>query len=125
MPGGYRCLLGSKALFGSEKARDEASDSYHRFEYKILDSWTDLGLSAVSKLALRIFTLLDPKVVPTLAKAMDEHEVLGLPVPNVNEQSDQLALLALVGLFIQFLEIHDYFKTNEVTKEDAIKILTR
>ena len=34
MPSGMPCSFGSKALFSSEEIRDEASATYHKYEYK-------------------------------------------------------------------------------------------
>ena len=63
MPAPVPCKFGSKVLFMDEPARDAASESYHKFEWKI-DEWVkSAGLSPTARLALRMVFIEPPAVM--------------------------------------------------------------
>merc|ERR1719474_1419177 len=61
------CQFGSLALFGSEEARQAAGQSFHRFEWSILDNLDKMGLLERTRLALRMVTQLRPEDVSRVA----------------------------------------------------------
>ena len=56
-----QCTLGSTATFSSEKARQVANQTYHKYEYRLVEPVKEAGLLPKAKLALRIITTMDPK----------------------------------------------------------------
>merc|ERR1712200_283674 len=50
------CSFGSLQTFGTFEARDEASKSYHRFEWKVLAALQRVGVIERAQLALRMLT---------------------------------------------------------------------
>ena len=65
------CKFGSEALFGSLAARDEASRSYHRHEWRLLPNLDNAGMLERARLALRMVTKLEPDKLARLATLLN------------------------------------------------------
>ena len=65
------CKFGSDELFGSLEARDEASASYHKYEWSILHNLQQANLQERGRLALRMVTQVEPSLFPTLSDLVD------------------------------------------------------
>ncbi|XP_023324875.1 SET and MYND domain-containing protein 4 [Eurytemora carolleeae] len=104
------CRFGSEETFSSEKYRDEASESYHQYEWRILSTLSKVGLLEKGRLALRMITMIKPgdlkKVYDLVQKKKKVEEVeeglrtpvkaFDLPVENVSgEESLLCSVLAL------------------------------
>jgi len=135
MPSGMPCSFGSKALFSSEEIRDEASATYHKYEYKTYEAWRELGLSPYAKLAFRLFTMIPQEQIPEIINGLnlnfnaDENTgtnqfeyVFNLPVDKP-QNGDNLTFAYLVTFMLSCLEEHNYFANNKVTHEDAVILL--
>ena len=82
------CRFGSEETFSSEKHRDEASESYHQYEWRILSTLSKVGLLEKGRLALRMITLIKPgdlkkvyDLVQKKKKKVEEVEEEGLRTP--------------------------------------------
>ena len=109
MAAGVPCNMGSTALFASGDARQEASESYHKYEYKTIDAWKDSDLTEYARLAYRIF-----------ASKHDEIDaILALPSPK----TESFAMICVLKFMLDNLELHGYFDANDekLDKNDALK----
>ena len=132
MPAGMPCTLGSTALFGTEELRDKANATFHKYEYKTLESWKELGLSAYAKLAYRLVTMIPKDQVSKIAKNLDKkseaevseiEQIFNLPVTQPSS-ADTMTYAYLVYFLVMCLEEHQYFD-NKVTQDDVINLLQR
>ena len=132
MPAGMPCTLGSTALFGTEELRDKANATFHKYEYKTLESWKELGLSAYAKLAYRLVTMIPKDQVSKIAKNLDKkseaevseiEQIFNLPVTQPSS-ADAMTYAYLVYFLVMCLEEHQYFD-NKVTQDDVINLLQR
>ena len=69
-----QCTLGSTATFSSEKARQVANQTYHKYEFRLVEPIKLAGLLPKAKLALRIITTMDPKHIKDVVGAESEYE---------------------------------------------------
>lgn len=128
--GGFPCTLGSSIIFRDGNSRDEAIKTYHQHEFKTLEAWKELELSAYARLAFRILTMIPKENIDQVGKNIagkkttnEAEKVLNLPV-NPSCQSDQLSLAFLIAFMVNCLEEHNYFdKTIEM--DVVIDILLR
>ena len=132
MPAGMPCSLGSTALFGTEKLRDQANATFHKYEYRTLESWKELGLSAYAKLAYRLVTMIPKDQVSKIAQNLDKNaeeevseieQIFNLPVTQPCS-ADAMTYAYLVHFLVMCLEEHQYFD-YKVTHEDIINLLQR
>ena len=130
MGGGFPCTLGSTAVFSSQEIRDEVSNSYHKYEYKTLDAWNDMDLTAYARLCFRIFSLIPKEQFSQIYQNVKDkkansslEKVLSLPVTHP-PAADMLTLACLINFMMSVLEIHGYFD-NKISRDDVIKILYR
>ena len=130
MAGGFPCTLGSIATFSTEEAKNEAMKTYHLNEYKTLQDWNDLDLSAYARLAMRLFNMIPKEKITDVANNIsvkkctcEIEEILNLPVDQAS-QSDMLILSCVVNYMLDSLEKHEYFD-NRVEKNHVIKLLLR
>ena len=64
MPGPQPCSLGSLETFSTAEAREEANQTWQRWEWKIRAAMRELGLGPAARLAMRLMTgKKDPKEV--------------------------------------------------------------
>lgn len=135
MPSGIPCKLGSPTLFGSEEARDRASESFHQYEYKATEAFRQAGLTGFAKLAYRIITTIQPEKIGGLVKTLEDKakaneqdkelvDLFRLPIGTVNSR-DALAIIQLVNYFLQCLKEHGYVNSNEEEEEAVIKLVYR
>ena len=131
MPAGMPCTLGSTALFSSEELREKANATFHKYEYRILESWKELGLSAYAKLAYRLVTMIPKDQVSKIAQNLDKktedlseiEQIFNLPVTQPCS-ADAMTYAYLVYFLVMCLEEHQYFD-NKVTQDDVISLLFR
>ena len=132
MPAGMPCTLGSTALFGTEELRDQANATFHKYEYRTLESWKELGLSAYAKLAYRLVTMIPKDQVSKIAQNLDKipegevseiEQIFNLPVTQPCS-ADAMTYAYLVHFLVMCLEEHQYFD-YKVTHEDVINLLQR
>merc|ERR1711963_447125 len=132
MPAGMPCTLGSTALFGTEELRDQANATFHKYEYRTLESWKELGLSAYAKLAYRLVTMIPKDHVSKIAQNLDKipegevseiEQIFNLPVTQPCS-ADAMTYAYLVHFLVMCLEEHQYFD-YKVTQEDVINLLQR
>jgi len=132
MPAGMPCTLGSTALFSTEELRDQANATFHKYEYRTLESWKELGLSAYAKLAYRLVTMIPKDQVSKIAQNLDKipegevseiEQIFNLPVTQPCS-ADAMTYAYLVHFLVMCLEEHQYFD-YKVTHEDVINLLQR
>ena len=132
MGAGIPCTLGSSALFSSQAVRDQATSTYHQYEYKTLETWNELDLSAYARLAMRIFTCIPREKVLQVSKNItdkkaattDVEEILNMPVVPKTSQSEMLGFASLIQLMLRILEEHKYFD-GQIKPNDVITLLYR
>merc|ERR1711963_432163 len=121
-----------EGLFGTEELRDKANATFHKYEYKTLESWKELGLSAYAKLAYRLVTMIPKDQVSKIAKNLDKkseaevseiEQIFNLPVTQ-HSSADAMTYAYLVYFLVMCLEEHQYFD-NKVTQDDVINVLQR
>ena len=90
------CRFGSEETFSSERTRDAASESYHKYEWRILSSLRQAGIAERGRLALRMVTMVKPEEARKMCDLMEKGEkaeveesirtavkAFNLPVENV------------------------------------------
>ena len=103
MAAGVPCNLGSDALFASGDARQEASESYHRYEYKTIHAWKEADLTEYAKLAYRIYA----------TKGNDA--VLALPI----QPTESYAMICVLKFMLDNLDLHGFFDGKNAFKNDG------
>jgi len=114
------CSFGSEVLFGSEEARTEANDTYHKYEWSIVKNLDEQGLLEKTRLALRMITKIDPANISKVAACFDTKikpseeiatavKALGLPVNNATK--DEAFLASVLAIFLtRNLRVSGYVK---------------
>ena len=111
MAAGVPCSMGSTALFASADARQEASESYHKYEYKTVDAWKDSDLTEYARLAYRIFA--SPKT---------SEEIDAISALPTQTKTESYAMICVLKFMLDNLELPGYFDAK-VSKNDALKNL--
>lgn len=128
------CRFGSEETFENEKARDEAAESYHKYEWSILKNLSTQGLQEKARLALRMVTLIDPEDAPAVAKLINTQEVpedrlkmavetFRLPIDNISEEEETLA--SVLGYYLlRNLSVSGYVP-SPAAQTDVYQLLVR
>ena len=122
MAAGVPCNLGSEALFASAEARQEASETYHKYEYKTLDTWKNAGLSEYTRLAYRIFAKIPKDKLNQVLQKQTETEIDSILALDLPKNSESLGVTCVLKFLLDNLQEHGYFD-NSVNKAEVIKIM--
>lgn len=122
-----QCTLGSTATFSSEKARQVANQTYHKYEFRLVEPIKLAGLLPKAKLALRIITTMDPKHIKDVVGAEREepHDIIAktvknfinLPIDQDHKNSTLMEVGVLTSYLLSCLEKSDYSKPDNSLAE--------
>ena len=120
------CKFGSNTVFSSEEARDKANNSFHQYEWSLLENFKHYGLSPAARLAFRLITVIPPKDVKKVVAELrntelkDKHgeglsetaKVFALPTQSNMTVDNSICVYLLINYFLECLKVGNYIATD-------------
>jgi hypothetical protein len=118
----------------------QANASYHQYEWSILESLKQSGLSAVARLALRLVTSIQPQQVKQLVAELrgadlkpkrfeevsEAAKVFALPTPSNLSLDSSVCVFLLINYFLECLKVAKYVgKDQNDLEADLVYLLAR